>query len=91
MRRCGRASVANWVADFLAAHSGVEIARRDRHALHVQGSGRERIAYITGAPVHYLEAREWRPLDTALKELAPGVYGAPGLDVRQRMKIPLSL
>jgi hypothetical protein len=74
--------MANWVADFLAAHPGGEIVRRDRHALHVQGPGREHIAYITGAPMHYLDAGKWLPLDTTLKELSPGVYGAPGLDVR---------
>lgn len=74
--------MANWVADFLAANANIQVVKRDRHALHVSGPGGTTIAYITGAPMHYLDAGEWRPLDTTLVALSGNYWGAPGCPAR---------
>lgn len=74
--------MANWVADFLAKHAGIDVVKRARHALHVKEPGGGTVGHFTGAPMHYLDAGKWLPLDTTLRELSPGTYGAPGLDVR---------
>lgn len=75
--------MANWVADWLEREddSRYPIAIRARHALHIkQPSGLFR-GYFTGAPCHYLDGREWKALDTALKLGADGKYGAPGIPI----------
>ena len=43
---------------------------------------RERIAYFTGKPVHYLDGGLWKPIDTKLLAASGGFYGAPHSDVR---------
>jgi hypothetical protein len=77
--------VANWVADFLDRHpdmAALPIAKRARHGLHFK-RGRSVVAHFTGAPQHYFDAGEWKPLDTALIPIGTE-YGAPGIPVRFR-------
>lgn len=82
--------MANWVKDFLEQNPEAarrKIARRVRRGLHMAGEGRRRTAFISGAPVHYFDRarREWREIDTALKQDARGMLGGEGVPVRMRL------
>ena len=72
--------MANWVADFLAANSGVQIVGRARHALHVR-AGNDVQAFFLGLPIHYWDAADgWLPIETDLVDLA-GLYSFKGCPV----------
>lgn len=74
--------MTNWVASFLQANTGIVIASRARHALHVQ-QGNDLIAHITGQPCHFFSNGIWQPIDTALVyDSKTDTYGAPGIPVR---------
>jgi hypothetical protein len=79
--------MGNWVKNYLEQNPDVAalpVAKRSRFALHVQRPGHERLAFVSGAPMHYYESgsRAWLPLDTKLQVLGDGSFGAPGLPFR---------
>jgi hypothetical protein len=75
--------MANWVADYLERHPDQAALpiRRDRYGLHVRQPNGTFRAQFTGAPMHYQDAGEWKPIDTALVRKAATTWGAPGVPV----------
>ncbi|MBN2503154.1 MAG: hypothetical protein JXB38_20420 [Anaerolineales bacterium] len=78
--------MANWVADFLErnpAMAVLPVVKRGRYGLHLR-DGNQRMAFVTGQPMHYFDQnqREWRAIDTTLKELGNGEYGILGSSLR---------
>jgi hypothetical protein len=73
--------LSNWVADFLTRNpdlAALPIVKRAKHSLHIRRPDGSIEANFTGAPCHYLEGNEWKPLDTKLLRIGTE-YGAPGL------------
>jgi hypothetical protein len=76
--------MTNWVESYFDNNpeiASLPIAARSRFSLHLRRGNRQRLALITGAPMHYYSSssREWFPIDTRLQPLADGRFGAPGL------------
>jgi hypothetical protein len=76
--------MANWVDTYLEQNpeqARLPVATRSRFSLHLNRGRGRRLALITGVPMHYYSSaqRDWLPLDTSLKPLGDGRYGAPGL------------
>lgn len=64
-----------------SAASRLPLAGRSRFGLHLHRAGRQRLALLSGAPVHYFDSarRAWLPIDTRLQPRGDGSFGAPGL------------
>lgn len=82
--------MANWVEDFLEqnpAAAARKIARRTRRGIHFAGDGRQRTAFISGAPVHFFDRarREWREIDTELRQDGAGMLGGAGVQIRMNL------
>jgi hypothetical protein len=76
--------MTNWVETYFEQHpeiAALPIADRSRFSLHLRKRSRQRLALITGAPMHYYSSssREWLPIDTRLQPIGDGRLGAPGL------------
>ena len=77
--------MANWVKDFLKQNPDIAtypVVKRDAHSIHFDMGNGKRLAQFTGAPIHYLDGGEWKPIDTTPVMGADGWYGAPGLKVK---------
>ena len=77
--------MANWVKDFLQEHPDLsnKIFRRGEKALHTRNEDGTITAYFTGTPMHYRDEEGiWQVLDTAIKDLGDGTYGAKGVPIR---------
>ena len=77
--------MANFAKDFTEQHPELVskgICKRAKHGIHFGRGNGDVDAIFTGAPMHYLEGRLWEPIDTNLRELPGGWYGAPHLDIK---------
>lgn len=78
--------MANWVQTFLASNPDLAAkpiaSRGQRHIAHDNGDG-TRTWNFTGAPIHYHDGTEWKPIDTKLIYYPDtDEYGAAGLKTR---------
>lgn len=76
--------MTSWMETYFeqnADASRLPVVARSRFSLHLRRGGRRRLALISGAPLHYYApaSRDWLPIDTNLKPLGDGRFGAPGL------------
>lgn len=76
--------MTNWYAEALPQirdELGLgDIAKKARSAVHFKGRGREFTAVLQVQPIFYIdEAKDWQPIDTALRDDGNGWFGAPGL------------
>lgn len=76
--------MTNWVDNYFEQNpeaARLRVVARSRYSLHLRRSGRQRLALISAAPMHYFSSanREWLPIDTRLRLLGDGRLGAPGL------------
>jgi hypothetical protein len=80
---CGN-EMTNWVESHFEHNPDIgklPVVARSRYSLHLRRSRGQRLALITGSPMHYFSAAnlEWLPIDTRLQPKGDGSFGVPGL------------
>ena len=73
--------MANW-ARLQEQLTGLPVVKRSRNSIHFDKGNGEIVANFSGAPCHYEENGEWKPIDTKLLLLPDGFYGSPHSDVK---------
>lgn len=72
--------MANWAA-YKQQEIALPVHKRARHSIHFMRPDGLIQAEFTGAPCHYLDGAEWKPIDTKLQAKSGGWYGCPHSDV----------